>query len=69
MHFECNYAHYLFLSGQKEKALTIYKKYDGRKINDEMTWREMNLKDFKELEEISDYKEKFEEAKQLLGWN
>lgn len=64
-----NYAHYLLLSGEKEKALDIYRKFDGRLVSEDMTWKEMNLQDFEALKDISDYGEKFENAIHLLGWN
>lgn len=54
---------------EKEKALDIYRKFDGRLVSDDMTWKEMNLQDFETLKDISDYREKFEKALQLLGWN
>ena len=63
-----NYAHFLFLTGKKEKALNIYKQHVGKLIKDEMNWQEMILQDFKDLKDISDYGDKFEEAKQLLSW-
>jgi hypothetical protein len=64
-----NYAHFLLLSGEKEKALDIYRKFDGRLVSKDMTWKEMNLQDFEALKDISDYREKFENAIHLLGWN
>ncbi|NVO21230.1 MAG: hypothetical protein HXX13_16125 [Bacteroidetes bacterium] len=63
-----NYAHYLLLSGRKEEALNIYRKFDGKKVNNDLGWREMNLQDFIDLKDIADYKEKFGEAIELLGW-
>lgn len=63
-----NYAHFLLLSEQIEEALNIYRKFDGQSINDELTWREVNLQDFKELSEIADFQHKFDEAIKLLQW-
>ena len=64
-----NLAHYLLVSGEKEKAIEIYRKFDGRQVNDEMTWKDMNLQDFEDLKKIADYDEKFQNAIKLLGWN
>jgi hypothetical protein len=63
-----NYAHYLLLSGRKDDALEIYRKFEGKKVNKELTWRNMNLLDFKSLSNVEDYKEKIDEAIDILGW-
>ncbi|MDY0143529.1 MAG: hypothetical protein RBR97_16715 [Bacteroidales bacterium] len=64
-----NFAHYLLVSGEVEKALDIYRKFDGKLVNEKITWRNMNLKDFEDLKDIADYGERFENAIHLLGWN
>lgn len=64
----CNLAHYLLVSGEKEKALDIYRKFDGRFVSENLTWKDMNLQDFETLKDISDYGKKFENAICLLGW-
>jgi len=63
-----NYAHYLLFVGRKEEALEIYRKHDGKKVNEDLTWRQMNVSDFNELKTIEDYRDKIDEAIQLLGW-
>ncbi|EPR69213.1 hypothetical protein [Cyclobacterium qasimii] len=64
-----NLAHYLLVSGEHEKAIEIYRKYDGKQVNDEITWKDLNLQDFEDLKKIADYDEKFQNAIKLLGWN
>lgn len=64
-----NLAHYLLVSGENEKAIEIYRKFDGKQVNDKITWKDMNLQDFEDLKEIADYDEKFQNAIKLLGWN
>ena len=64
-----NYAHYLLLTGKTEQALEIYKQHEGLQITDDLDWRQLVLQDFENLKDIADYNQKFEMAKQLLGWN
>lgn len=64
-----NYAHYLLLTGKTDQALEIYKQHEGKQITVDMDWKQMNLIDFEALKDIADYSEKFDEAKQLLGWS
>ncbi len=64
-----NYAHYLLLSGKTDQALELYRRHEGLQINEDMNWEAIVLKDFEDLKDIADYKEKFDVAKQLLGWN
>lgn len=63
-----NYAHYLLLSGKTDQALELYRRHEGLQINEDLSWETLVLKDFEELKDIADYKEKFDTAKQLLGW-
>ena len=63
-----NYAHYLLLSGQTDKSIEIYRKFDGERVDESKSWREKNLEDFRELSKIGNYHEKFEEAKKQLQW-
>lgn len=64
-----NYAHYLLLSGKTDQALELYRRHEGLQINEDLSWETLVLKDFEELKDIADYKEKFDAAKQLLGWS
>lgn len=64
-----NLAHFLLLSGKKDKAIEIYRKFDRQMVSEELGWREAILQDFKELNEVADYKERFDEAINLLGWS
>jgi len=63
-----NYAHYLLLSGRQEEALELYRKFDGKMLSKELGWREVNLQDFEDLKDIANYKKKFDEAIEILGW-
>lgn len=63
-----NYAHYLALKGDTQKALNIYRKYQGINITDEYTWKGLIQNDFDELESIQQYKSIIQYARNELNW-
>lgn len=59
---DSNYAHALALLNRHDEAMTLYKKNEGKKVED-LTWEVIILKDFDDLSEYGVHSPIFEEVK------